>query len=76
LDLTAQSLEGWKEEGKEGRREGRRRRWKVYAGCLSAEGRTTLARETTEAVKEGGSEEWADVYLPALPPSLPLSSPF
>ncbi|GAB5034555.1 d-beta-hydroxybutyrate mitochondrial-like [Nannochloropsis oceanica] len=53
LDLTAQSLEGWKEEGKEGRREGRRRRWKVYAGCLSAEGRTTLARETTEAVKEG-----------------------
>lgn len=25
----------------------------MYAGCLSAEGRTTLARETTEAVKEG-----------------------
>jgi len=49
LDLAAQSLEEWKEGGKEGGR----RRWRVYAGCLSAEGRATLAAEAPEAVKEG-----------------------
>ncbi|EKU20517.1 17-beta-hydroxysteroid dehydrogenase type 6, partial [Nannochloropsis gaditana CCMP526] len=50
MALAAESLACREEEKKEGRREEPRgRRWKVYAGCLSATGREQITQRAPEA---------------------------
>ncbi|TFJ82563.1 hypothetical protein NSK_005989 [Nannochloropsis salina CCMP1776] len=54
MALAAESLSCLEEEKKEGRREEPKgRRWRVYAGCLSAKGREQIIQRAPEATAHG-----------------------
>ena len=64
MALAAESLACREEEKKEGRREEPRgRRWKVYAGCLSATGREQITQRAPEAAAHGKAHYLSELFL-------------